>query len=129
MFEVSVVMSFNAAHNLKGYRGKCEALHGHNWKVEVTLGSPELDKIGMVEDFTVIKKQLKDVLSLFDHKYLNRLPYFRKANPTSENIAKIIYGKMKERARKTATRIFAVKVWETDNSYAVYTEQPAEKHP
>ena len=58
MFEISVVMNFSAAHNLKGYRGKCEALHGHNWKVEVLLASPGTDKIGMVEDFNVIKGKL-----------------------------------------------------------------------
>jgi len=122
MFEVSVVMNFSAAHNLKGYRGKCEALHGHNWKVEVVLRSSRLDKVGMVEDFAIIKQKLKDVLSLFDHKYLNVLPYFRKMNPTSENIAKLIYGKMKERLSAHPAKVFSVKVWETDTSSAIYSE-------
>ncbi len=123
MFEVSVVMNFSAAHNLKGYQGKCEALHGHNWKVEISLGSGSLDKIGMVEDFTVIREKLKSVLSLLDHKYLNQLSYFKKINPTSENIAKLIYTKMKERLKKSSMALIFVKVWETDNSYATYREQ------
>ena len=122
MFEISVVMNFSAAHNLKGYRGKCEALHGHNWKVEVLLASPGTDKIGMVEDFNVIKEKLKSILTLFDHKYLNVLSYFKKANPTSENLAKLIYTKMKERTRSGPAKIISVRVWETENSSAIYHE-------
>ncbi len=122
MYEVSVSMNFSAAHNLRGYQGKCEALHGHNWKVEVVLRSALLDKVGMVEDFTLIKSKLKEVLALFDHKYLNTLPYFKKKNPTSENIAKVIYGKMKERMRGSSVPLEAVKVWETETSFASYRE-------
>ncbi len=123
MFEISVRMDFSAAHNLRGYQGKCEALHGHNWKVEVALGSADVDKIGMVEDFTVIREKLKEVLSLLDHKYLNTLSYFKKINPTSENIAKFLYGKMKERMKKHELKVVSVKVWETDNCCAVYSEK------
>lgn len=123
MFEISVRMDFSAAHNLRGYQGKCEALHGHNWKVEVALGSAVVDKVGMVEDFTVIREKLKDVLSLLDHKYLNSLTYFKKINPTSENIAKLIYGKMKERMKALSLKVVSVKVWETDNCCAVYSEK------
>ena len=122
MFEVSVVMDFSAAHNLRGYRGKCEALHGHNWKVQVNLQAEKLDKIGMVTDFKVIKEKLKEILALLDHKYLNQLSYFKKINPTSENIAKLIYGKMKERLRNSSVAVHSVKIWETDNSYATYGE-------
>ena len=122
MFEVSVAMNFSAAHNLKGYQGKCEALHGHNWKVEVILRSDKLDNIGMVEDFSAIKDKLKNILSLFDHKYLNVLPYFKKKNPTSENIAKLIFEKMKEKLKSTQLGISSVKVWETDTSCATYSE-------
>jgi len=122
MFEISVSLDFSAAHNLKGYHGKCEALHGHNWKVEVLLGSEALDKIGMVEDFKVVKEKLKSILSLFDHKYLNQLPYFKKINPTSENIARLIYQKMKERIGKGGLCVLSVKVWETQNSCATYSE-------
>ncbi|MDD2866850.1 MAG: 6-carboxytetrahydropterin synthase QueD [Candidatus Omnitrophota bacterium] len=122
MYEVSVSMNFSAAHNLRGYQGKCEVLHGHNWKVEVVLRAERLDKAGMVEDFTFIKGKLKEILSLFDHKYLNTLSYFKKMNPTSENIAKIVYGKMKERMRGSSVLVDCVKVWETDTSVASYRE-------
>ncbi len=122
MFEVAVTMNFSAAHNLKGYKGKCEALHGHNWKVELSLGSDKMDSVGMVEDFTVIKGKLKSVLTLLDHKYLNVLPYFKKANPTSENIAKLIYVKMKERLKGGSAIVLKVMVWETENSVATYYE-------
>jgi len=122
MFEVAVTMNFSAAHNLKGYRGKCEVLHGHNWKVELSLGSEQMDKVGMVEDFSIIKEKLKSILSLLDHKYLNVLPYFKKANPTSENIAKLIYVKMKERLKGGPAVVRSVKVWETENSCATYYE-------
>ncbi|MBI5872958.1 MAG: 6-carboxytetrahydropterin synthase QueD [Candidatus Omnitrophica bacterium] len=122
MFEVSVCMNFSSAHNLRGYKGKCEALHGHNWKVEVSLGSDKLDRIGMVEDFTVIKGKLKSILSLMDHKYLNVLPYFKRINPTSENIARLIYTKMAERMKNEPLKVISVKVWETEASYAIYRE-------
>jgi 6-pyruvoyltetrahydropterin/6-carboxytetrahydropterin synthase len=123
MFEVSVTMSFSSAHNLKGYQGKCEALHGHNWKVEILIGADKLDRLGMVEDFTVIKEKLKEILALLDHKYLNALSYFKKINPTSENIAKFIYGKMKERMKKYALKVVSVKIWETETSFAIYSEK------
>jgi 6-pyruvoyltetrahydropterin/6-carboxytetrahydropterin synthase len=122
MFEVSVSMNFSAAHNLRGYQGNFEALHGHNWKVEVVLRAERLDKIGMVEDFTFIKGKLKEILALFDHKYLNTLSYFKKMNPTSENIAKIVYGKMKERMKGSSVLVDCVKVWETEASVASYRE-------
>ncbi len=120
MFDVSVAMYFSSAHNLRGYKGKCEELHGHNWKVEAVLRSHKLDKNGMVEDFTVIKSRLKEVLSLLDHKYLNDLAYFKKVNPTSENIAKFIFKKTEEKLNHNKVKLASVKVWETENSYAVY---------
>lgn len=122
MFEVSVCMNFSSAHNLRGYKGKCEALHGHNWKVELSLGADALDRTGMVEDFTLIKEKLKSVLSLLDHKYLNSLSYFKRINPTSENIARFIYLKMAERMKKEPLKVIFVKVWETETSYAIYRE-------
>jgi 6-pyruvoyltetrahydropterin/6-carboxytetrahydropterin synthase len=122
MFEVSVVMSFGAAHNLRGYRGKCEALHGHNWKVEAVYRAAALDETGMVADFTVMKQQLKSVLEEFDHKYLNQTEPFKKLNPTSENIAKYIYVALKKLLRGRRAKVCRVKVWETDNSAATYFE-------
>ena len=123
MFEISVTMDFSAAHNLRGYRGKCEEFHGHNWKVQVSLASGSLGKIGMVEDFKVIKQRLKDILALVDHKYLNSLPYFKKDNPTSENIAKFIYERMKAKSKRGRLKILSVKVWETEQCAAMYYEE------
>jgi len=118
MFIVKVEANFSAAHNLRGYKGKCEALHGHNWKVEVAVGAAKLDKTGMVLDFTDLKMKLNRVLEKLDHKYLNNLPYFKKFNPTSENIAKYIYDKINGQG----LRVKSVEVWESDKSSATYQE-------
>ena len=90
MFEVMVLGEFSSAHNLRGYKGKCEDLHGHNWKVELIAQNNALDATGMVVDFRELKAKLNNVLEELDHKYLNDIDYFKKVNPTSENIAKYI---------------------------------------
>jgi len=77
MFKIKVKSQFSSAHNLRGYKGKCEALHGHNWRVEIIVARDNLDKTGMVMDFTALKKKLNIVLEKLDHKYLNDIPYFR----------------------------------------------------
>jgi len=118
MYNIKVELSFSSAHNLRGYKGKCESLHGHNWKVEAVVTSNTLDKCGMVMDFKILKTALKEILESLDHKYLNDIPYFKKVNPTSENIAKFIYQKIKLRIKK----ISAVTVWESENSAATYYE-------
>jgi len=118
MYRIKVRESFSSAHNLRGYKGKCEDLHGHNWKVEVDIEDYDLDKIGMVIDFKIIKSKLRKILEKLDHKYLNKIPYFKKINPTSENIAKYIYDQMKEQRINPAS----VTVWESDTSLATYSE-------
>lgn len=118
MYSIKVESGFSAAHNLRGYKGKCEDLHGHNWKIEALARKESLDKIGMVLDFTVLKSELNKILSKMDHKYLNKLAYFCKVNPTSENIAKYIYSQMK---RKIPC-IKSVTVWENSASSAIYEE-------
>ena len=118
MYEIEVFLNFSAAHRLRGYKGKCENIHGHNWKVGVTVSSDKLDKIGIVADFRDVKKQLKDVLEKLDHKNLNSLAYFKKINPTSENLARFIYEKLKKRLP-----VSSVSVWETDGSKATYSEK------
>ena len=90
MFELSVTASMASAHFLPGYEGPCKNLHGHTWKIEVSVQSASLDKIGMVIDFRVLKKKLKSFLDHLDHVCLNDLNYFKEHNPTSENIAKYI---------------------------------------
>ena len=119
MFTVKITSNFSSAHNLRGYKGKCEDLHGHNWRVEVSAGSEQLDNIGMVVDFKVLKEELKSIMSDLDHKYLNDLDYFKEFNPTSENIARYIYEKMS--AKRPDIKVRAVTVWETDTSSATYS--------
>lgn len=118
MYEVMVKSSFSAAHRLRNYKGKCENLHGHNCRVEVTVSSDRLDKRGLLLDFKMLKNKLNSVLKRLDHTYLNQLPYFKKANPTSENIAKFIY----EMLKKSGIRPKRVSVWESDMSCATYIE-------
>lgn len=118
MYSLKVEGSFSSAHNLRGYKGKCEDLHGHNWRIEVIVKSEELNNIGIVVDFKELKQKLNAVLEEMDHKYLNKLAYFKKVNPTSENIAKYIY-------QKLITRIpllDSVTVWENATSCATYEE-------
>ena len=126
MFEISVVMDFSAAHNLRDYNGKCEKLHGHNWQVEVVLSAGALNKGSMVMDFTIAKKKLKQVLRYFDHSYINDKEYFKKNNPTSENIAKFIYENMAKQIKRSNCKVARVSVWETPRSKATYYETSIE---
>jgi 6-pyruvoyltetrahydropterin/6-carboxytetrahydropterin synthase len=93
-------------------------LHGHNWKVEVVATKDKLDKTGMVLDFKYLKMKLNGILEKLDHKHLNNIPYFRKVNPTSENIAKYIY----DRLKSGVPSIESVIVWENNTSSATYEE-------
>ena len=119
MYSIKIESYFSSAHSLRGYKGKCEDLHGHNWKVEVTLESAKLDKIGLLLDFHELKNKLNAILEKLDHKYLNNLAYFKKVNPTSENIAKFIYVSLKPKVK----HLKSVTVWESHNSSASYYEQ------
>lgn len=118
MYKINVEASFSSAHNLRGYKGKCEALHGHNWKVQVEIVQAALDKAGMVMDFKEVKIQLNKILDKLDHAYLNKIPYFKKFNPTSENIAKYIFDCLKTKI----LGLNSVTVWESDNCSATYYE-------
>jgi 6-pyruvoyltetrahydropterin/6-carboxytetrahydropterin synthase len=116
VYKIKVEATFSAAHNLRGYKGKCEELHGHNWKVEISAASRKLDKIGMVMDFKCLKEKLNALLDRFDHKYLNDVLYFKRVNPTSENIAKYIFDNLK----KEIPALDSVTVWESDKACATY---------
>jgi len=121
MYSIKVRAGFNSAHNLRHYRGKCERLHGHNWNVEVTFSSATVNAQGMVLDFKIAKEKLNAIISKLDHHYLNDMPYFRKCNPSSENIARYIYEKMQRACVKTGASLREVTVWETETSCAVYS--------
>lgn len=118
MYNIKIEAYFSSAHFLRGYRGKCEELHGHNWKVEVTAQAKKLDKIGMLLDFKDLKMALNKVLEKLDHKCLNNLAYFKKVNPTSENIARYIYNNLK----LGVTNLKLITVWESHNCCASYYE-------
>ncbi|MFH1248471.1 MAG: 6-carboxytetrahydropterin synthase QueD [Candidatus Omnitrophota bacterium] len=116
MYKVRVEANFSSAHNLRGYRGRCEDLHGHNWRVELVAAKKNLDRLGFVLDFKHIKSILNDFLDALDHKYLNKIPYFKKSNPTSENIAKYIFDSLIKRI----PCLVSVTVWENNTSSAIY---------
>ncbi|OQB74150.1 MAG: 6-carboxy-5,6,7,8-tetrahydropterin synthase [candidate division TA06 bacterium ADurb.Bin131] len=119
MFELTVSGYFSGAHRLRGYKGKCEKLHGHNWKVEVVV-SGEIDESGMVIDFTILKQCLEKVLSTLDHKYLNNIPYFKKRNPSSENTALYIFLRIKKLLINYNVQVKKVVVWENEKQCASY---------
>ncbi len=119
MYTVKVRSDFSGAHNLKGYKGRCEELHGHNWRIEVEVDSEELDATGMVIDFKELKNILDEIIGGMDHKYLNEIGHFKEINPTSENIARYIFESISE--RKPDLGLGRVIVWETDSSSATYS--------
>ena len=122
MYELKVIGQFSSAHRLRNYKGKCENLHGHNWKVEVSIASEMLDKTGLVIDFSDIKMHLAHVLKPLDHAFLNDIAYFKKNNPTSEHIARYVFEHMKKRVQKNHLRIAKVTIWESDTACATYYE-------
>jgi len=118
MYEIKVKYNFSSAHNLRNYSGKCERLHGHNWVVEASFQYKKLDKDGLAIDFRIAKAALKEIAEELDHSYLNDLQFFKRVNPTSENIARFIYGRIKKKIKN----IKSVAVWENENSCAIYSE-------
>ncbi|MEK7450139.1 MAG: 6-carboxytetrahydropterin synthase QueD [Planctomycetota bacterium] len=118
---------FAAAHNLRRYRGQCERLHGHNWQVEIYLqsvGKKELTRSGMVIDFKEAKKNINEVLNKFDHRYLNELKEFspkgRNFNPTTENLARLLYEQVEGRLKSKKIKVSRVCVWESASCGACY---------
>jgi len=122
MYEVSVDESFAAAHNLRNYKGKCENLHGHNYKVRVTLAGKELDSTGLLYDFVHLKQAIQGVIRTLDHTYLNELPPFDVVNPSAENIARYIYDQTAKQLPRAANGagIASITVWESDVTAATY---------
>lgn len=125
MFELTVLTHFEAAHCLPGYPGKCARLHGHNWTVEVCVGSELLDELGMVIDFKVLKKHVADITEQMDHRYLNELVQWQAKLPTAEHLAQYIYhGLQKSLSEaKLEIKVLSVKVWESAGSAVLYREE------
>ncbi len=121
MYEISVEQDFDAAHFLRGYQGKCEALHGHRCRVVVKIKASGVDDIGIAYDFTVLKQHLEDILSRLDHTCLNDVPPFDKINPSSENIASTIYNELRPKLAGVPVSISGVEVWESPQSGVAYS--------
>jgi 6-pyruvoyltetrahydropterin/6-carboxytetrahydropterin synthase len=118
MFEICVEHTFAAAHALRNYYGKCENLHGHNYRVQVGMEAPELDQAGMLYDFAKLKAHLRATSEYLDHQNLNEIKPFDVINPSAENIAKFICEEIQKKLDSGS--IAYVRVWETDTSCAVY---------
>ena len=112
MFEIIVEQHFEAAHFLRGYRGKCENIHGHRYSVVIRLKAGHLNDIGLAYDFTDVKRHLKEILARFDHTSLNDIPPFDKINPSAENIASTIYGELKAKLTGGPVILSSVEIWE-----------------
>lgn len=124
MFELTVKAEFEAAHQINGYNGKCQRLHGHNWSVEAIVEGRKLDELGMLIDFKVLKAELNKVLDELDHRYLNELPIFsKKINPTAENIAQYVFETLSasEIFTDSTAHLKAIRVYESPRSCVTYT--------
>ena len=121
MYQVSIEQHFDAAHFLRGYGGKCEALHGHRFRVVVRVKASEVDDIGIAYDFVELKRQLGDILSRFDHTCLNDVSPFDKINPSSENIASTIYSELQPKLAGAPVSLTCVEVWESPQSGVAYS--------
>ena len=120
MYEIAVEKHFDAAHFLRGYRGKCEALHGHRFVVVARVKAKKLNDIGIAYDFAELKRHLDDVLASFDHTCLNDIPPFDKINPSSENIAMTIYNELQPRLAGDPASLSCVEVWESPLTGVTY---------
>jgi len=136
-YELFIQADFSAAHNLRDYKGKCERLHGHNWRVDLRLKGDRLDAEGLLLDFTEAKRILCEVLERFDHRYLNEVEPFDRLQPSSENIARVVAEAVAERlpvatgdsspqatrrgeTGRAGIRVVSVTAWESDRCAATY---------
>lgn len=122
MYELKIISQFAAAHQLRDFHGKCEQLHGHNWKIEIYVTGEKLGEDGLLIDFGVIKEDTKKALKALDHKFLNELAPFKEINPSSENIARYIYDHLSNSLNNENVRVNRVAAWESDTACAIYME-------
>jgi 6-pyruvoyltetrahydropterin/6-carboxytetrahydropterin synthase len=124
MFEVTIEETFAAGHALRNYRGKCENVHGHNYRCQVSIQGAKLDEIGLLVDFVELKRVVHGVLDRMDHQWLNEFPPFDVLNPSAENMAKYIYDEVASGLQsKAGIRVESVRLWETDTASATYTPE------
>jgi 6-pyruvoyltetrahydropterin/6-carboxytetrahydropterin synthase len=125
VFELTVEVSFSAAHCIKGHPGRCAQLHGHNYRVLVTVAGRDVNELGMVIDFATLKQVCREAVDPLDHSLLNEAPAFRQANPTAELLARHIHAEVQKRLSAAAgggVRLTGVTVYESDRSFATYRE-------
>jgi 6-pyruvoyltetrahydropterin/6-carboxytetrahydropterin synthase len=122
MFEVSVEQTFAAGHALRNYKGRCENVHGHNFRVRVTIEGERLDDTGLLVDFLDVKKSMGDIIARLDHVFLNDIPPFDVKNPSAENIAEYFHEELSRTlaANPVPVQLREVRVWETDIQSAAY---------
>jgi 6-pyruvoyltetrahydropterin/6-carboxytetrahydropterin synthase len=123
MYELMVETTFSAAHQLRGYKGKCENLHGHTWRVQIYVSATELNEIDLAIDFHDLKQIAQDITAPLDHACINEIFPFTQRNPSSENIARWIFdGVQKRLTDYPGITASAVTVWESDTSSATYSQ-------
>ena len=121
MFEVMIERNFSSAHQLRGYKGKCENLHGHNYKIEIYARGRELDNIGLLVDFGELKEAADEVVLYLDHRNINELPPFDvELNPSAENLARYILERVASRVGDERVQVYKVRCFETPTSVATY---------
>jgi 6-pyruvoyltetrahydropterin/6-carboxytetrahydropterin synthase len=121
LFEVMIERNFSSAHQLRGYKGKCENLHGHNYKIEIYVRGSELNNIGLLVDFVELKAAADDVVLYLDHRNINELPPFDvELNPSAENLARYILERVGSRVDDERARVYKVRCFETPTSVATY---------
>ena len=120
MYELIVVTKFAAAHQLTMVGAKCENMHGHNWKIEVYVTGEKTDDAGILMDFWIIKKHVREIMAMLDHKYLNELEYFQHNQPSSENIAYFVATELQKRMDNQAASVSRVTAWESEDACATY---------
>ncbi len=127
MYRVVAGHHFDSAHYLRGYQGKCSRLHGHRWEVEAEIRGEELNPLGMLIDFSILKKLLREVAEPLDHQNLSEISPFDTINPTAENIAGYIYHQMKDKMTPDTLPpkacLYKVTVWESPECRAEYSEK------
>lgn len=123
MFIVNVRSHYDSAHFLRNYHGKCERLHGHRYVAEAALAFDDVGEGGMAYDFAEVKRRLRQVTDELDHENLNDLPPFREVETSAENQARYIYGELKRRLGEVGEHLLYVRIWETPNQWAQYSER------
>ena len=120
MYEITIITQFSAAHQLRNLKSKCEQLHGHNWKIEVSLAGDKLNEAGLLVDFRDVRDATDKILNELDHSFLNDIPRFKDKNPSSENIAAYVFEKLGDEFNDDHIKVTKVKAWESDFANASY---------